>query len=263
MTSAGRVAVAAALGLAGSFGPPAAALEVAPYLRVGADAAWEANISGRESVAAEPLASFFAAGQADVLASALLDAGADVALTEALGVSGSLGARGVGYSRYPALGYVTGNATLQVRLLELPGDLDATVGYGYRDDFLGWRAQWLSATLERPLPWALVAYAAAGADWSRAAVPAGDRSGPFADLGVRRRFRETGTSVRLGLDLAAPAYASGRRDQSASLLCALNQRLARGLYMTGKARLDWVSSSEANRSYAAPAFSVGWAWLLP
>ncbi len=246
-----------------TFAAPASALDFEPYVRVGAEAGWEANITGRERIEAEPLASFFAAGASDALGVAILDAGTDIGLTDMLGLYAGLGARSIGYSRYPAFGYVTGSAALQARALDLPGDVDATLGYGYRDDFQGWRGHWLSATLERPLPWALVGYASAGFDWSLAGDSLGDRSGPYVDLGLRRRFRQTGTSVRAGLDLANPIYGSARRDLQASGLVGVSQRITRGVYLTGKARLDWITSTEPNRSYLAPGFAVGWAWILP
>lgn len=242
---------------------PANALEVRPYARVGTEAAFESNVTGRYTVAEEPYRSFYAKGQADVLGLGLLDAGADIDLTDSLGVYAGIGAKAIGYSNYPAFSYFTGNGMLELSAVDLPGNLDASLACGYRDDFQGWRGQWASATVEQPLPWAMAGYASAGYDWSSAIDPRSARQGPFFDLGMRRRFRQTGTSVRAALGASRPTYASGRLDTALTASVGVSQRLFPGLYATLRARLDVVDSTEPNRTFSAPALAIGTAWVLP
>lgn len=252
-----------AISLLAAVPPPALAAQLRPYVRVGAEAAYEANVTGRYTVAEEPYRSFYAKGLADLLGVSVLDAGSDIDFDERFSLYAGLGAKAIGYANYPAFSYLSGNAILEASAVDLPGNLDAAVACGYRDDFQGWRGQWASATVERPLAWAVAGYASAGYDWSAAVDPRFAREGPFLDLGVRRRFRDTGTSVRAGLGASRPSYGSGRIDTSLSASLGVSQRLVHGVYATLRARFDVVESSEASRTYSAPAVAIGTAWILP
>ncbi len=242
---------------------PALAIDARPYVRVGGEAAYESNVTGRFTTAEEPLSSFYGKGQADFIGLGSLDAGADVDLGDRFSLFGGLGAKGIGYANYPVFSHVSGSGTLEVTAVDLPGDLDASLGYGNRGDFQGWHGQWAAATLERPLPWALAGHLSAGYDWSTAIDPRAARQGPFVDLGFRRRFRSTGTSVRATLGASRPTYGSGRLDTAVTASLGLSQRLAPGIYATLRARFDLIDSTEPNRTYSAPALAIGTAWILP
>lgn len=242
---------------------PTLALDARPYLRVGAEAAYESNVTGRSSVSEEPYRSFYSRGPSDVLGLGMVDGGFDLALDDRFGLYAGLGARAIGYANYPTFSHVVGSGVLELSAVDLPGDFDAALAWGYRDDFLGGRGQWASATLERPLPWAIAGYASTGYDWSAATDPRAARQGPFFDVGLRRRFLELGTSLRAALGAARPTYGSGRTDMVLTASAGLAQRLGRGVYATLRLRLDLLDSSEPGRSLSAPAVSLGSAWILP